>query len=198
LDSLKGLADEIVVVDSGSSDRTREIAAAAGARVFQKVWAGYGPQKQFALEQSTGDWVLNVDADERVTASLKDEILQTLSSVDPAVAAYNVPFRLFVLRRRLRFGRGARETHIRLFRRGKALYPARLVHEGIQVDGPVGRLRGEIEHHSYGDFSEYLRKMDEYTALLSAKKRAAGARFSFWMHARLPWELYRAGGIYRR
>lgn len=191
LDSLKGLADEIVLVDGHSTDRTRTIAEAAGARVFQKEWEGYGLQKQFALDQSTGDWVLNIDADERLTPGLREEILRVLtSSPDEEVVAYSIPFRLFVLGRRLRFGRGARETHVRLFRRDRASYPRRIVHEGISVDGPVGKLRGAVDHHSYRDFSEYLKKMDEYTALLSAAKRSAGGRFSFWMHLRLPWEFF--------
>jgi hypothetical protein len=92
--------------------------------------------------------------------------------------------------RRLRFGRGARERHLRLFRRIKGGYPERSVHEGIVVEGPVGRLKGAVDHHSYRDFSEYLRKCDEYTALLAAKKRASGGRFTPWMHLRLPWEFF--------
>lgn len=189
LDSLRGLAGEVVVVDSRSTDRTRDLAATAGAKVFERDWPGYGPQKQFALEQATGDWVLNVDADERVTPGLAAEINALLSGA-PAADGYEIPFRLFFLGRRLRFGRGAREFHVRLFRRDKASYPARAVHEGISVQGALGRLTGAVEHHSYQDFSEYLRKCDEYTALRAAQRRAAGARFSAWSHLRLPWEFF--------
>jgi glycosyltransferase involved in cell wall biosynthesis len=189
LDGLRGLADEIVLVDGCSTDRTREIGSSAGARVFTRAWEGYGPQKQFALEQAKGDWVLNVDADERVTPFLAAEIRSLLEG-NPAAAGYEIPFHLFFLGRRLRFGRGAREVHLRLFRREKARYPARPVHEAVEVEGPVGRLTGVVEHHSYRDFSEYLRKCDEYTALLAAKKRAAGMRFSAWMNFRLPWEFF--------
>jgi glycosyltransferase involved in cell wall biosynthesis len=189
LDSLRGLADEIILVDGFSTDRTREIGALAGARVLSRAWDGYGPQKQFALEQATGDWVLNVDADERVTPPLAAEIRSILAG-DPAADGYEIPFQLFFLGRRLRFGRGAREVHLRLFRRDKARYPARSVHEGVEVEGRVGRLAGSVEHHSYRDFSEYLKKCDEYTALLAAKKRAAGIRFSAWMNFRLPWEFF--------
>jgi glycosyltransferase involved in cell wall biosynthesis len=189
LASLQGLADEVVVVDSHSTDRTREIAAAAGAKVFERDWPGYGPQKQFALEQAAGEWVLNVDADERVTPALAEEIRKLLAGTPPA-DGYRLPFRLFFLGRRLRFGRGAREFHVRLFRRDKASYPARAIHEGVEVRGAIGRLRGAVEHHSYADLSEYLRKCDEYTALRAAQRRAAGARFSAWSHLRLPWEFF--------
>jgi glycosyltransferase involved in cell wall biosynthesis len=189
LESLKGLADEIVLVDSHSQDRTREIAAAAGARVFERDWPGYGPQKQFALEQARGEWVLNLDADERATPELKEEVLSVIAS--PAAAAgYSIPFRLYFMGRRLRFGRGVRERHVRLFLREKSRYPAGEVHEGVRVDGPVGSLRGPVDHHSYRDFSEYLKKCDEYTGLIAARKRAAGARFSSWMHLRLPLEFF--------
>lgn len=189
LESLKGVADEIVLVDSGSTDRTLEIARAAGARVFQREWPGYGPQKQFALEQATGDWVLNLDADERLTPALAAEI-RALMNASPSAAGYALPFRLFFMGRRLRFGRGARETHVRLFLREKASYPARAIHEGVTVEGPVGSLSGAVDHHSYRNFSEYLAKCDEYTGLIAAKKRASGARFSAWMHLRLPAEFF--------
>jgi glycosyltransferase involved in cell wall biosynthesis len=189
LAALKGLADEIVVVDNRSTDRTRDIAAAAGARVFERDWPGYGPQKQFALEQASGEWVLNVDADERVTPALAAEIKRVLAGF-PGMDGYRIPFHLFFMGRRLRFGRGARESHVRLFRRDKTSYPQRPIHEGVEVWGPLGTLRGAIEHHSYHDFSEYLKKCDEYTALLSGKKRAAGGRFSPWMHLRLPFEFF--------
>ena len=189
LDSLHGLADEIVLVDGLSTDRTREIASAAGARVSTREWDGYGPQKQFALEQAKGDWVLNVDADERVTPSLAAEIRSLLAG-EPLANGYEIPFHFNFLGRRLRFGRGAKEVHLRLFRRDQAHYPDRPVHEGIVVKGSVGRLSGAVEHNSYRDFSEYLKKCDEYTALLSAKKRAAGKSFSFWMNFRLPWEFF--------
>lgn len=189
LESLKGLAEEIIVVDSHSTDRTRDVAQAAGARVFERDWPGYGPQKQFALDQAKGAWVLNVDADERVTPALAAEIRELLKG-ETSFAGYSLPFQLFFMGRRLRFGRGAWERHVRLFRRVKASYPLQAVHEGVAVDGPVGALSGAVEHHSYRNFSEYLAKCDEYTALIAGRKRAAGARFSFWHHFRLPWEFF--------
>jgi glycosyltransferase involved in cell wall biosynthesis len=189
LESLKGLAGEVIVVDSHSADRTREIAAAAGARVFERDWPGYGPQKAFALGQASGAWVINLDADERVTPELAREIKALLAG-RPEANGYELPFRNFFLGRRLRFGRGARESHLRLFRRDQASYPERKVHEGVEVRPPVGRLRGAVEHHSYRDFSEYLKKCDEYTAIIAARKRAAGGVFRPWMNLRLPWEFF--------
>jgi hypothetical protein len=132
---------------------------------------------------------LNIDADERVTPALAEDIRAILRG-GTSFAGYDIPFRLFFMGRRLRFGRGARETHLRLFRRDKSNYPAHPVHEGVAVDGPVGRLSGAIDHHSYRNFSEYLAKCDEYTGLIAARKRAAGGRFSPWMHLRLPAEFF--------
>jgi len=189
LESLRGLADEIVVVDSHSTDRTQEIAASHGARVIQKDFAGFGPQKQFALEQATGDWVLNIDADERVTPSLAAEIREVLSA-PLAVNGYVLPFHNIFLGRRLRFGGHWSEGHLRLFRRDKGRYAGRDIHEGIDVAAPLGRLRGAVRHESYRNFSEYLEKCNRYTGLIARDKRRRGKRFRLWHHLRLPWEFF--------
>jgi glycosyltransferase involved in cell wall biosynthesis len=187
LASLRGVADEIVLVDSGSTDRTRDIARAAGARVFERAWEGFGPQKQFALEQATGDWVLNLDADEGLSPLLQEEIRGVLSQ-PTGLSGYELPFHLYFLGRRLRFGGCAREFHVRLFRRAKARYVGGKIHEGITVDGPLGRLRGPVRHESYKTFGEYLEKCNRYTDLIAEKKYAEGKRFAVWHHLRLPWE----------
>lgn len=189
LESLRGLADDIVVVDSRSTDRTREIAAAHGARVIEKDFAGFGPQKQFALEQAGGDWVLNIDADERVTPALAEEIRGVLS-VSPPVNGFFLPFHNIFLGRRLRFGSHWSESHLRLFRRDKGRYAGRDIHEGIDVVPPLGRLRAAVRHESYQNFSEYLEKCNRYTGLIARDKRRRGKRFHLWHHLRLPWEFF--------
>lgn len=189
LDSVKGLADEIVLVDGRSTDRTREIARAAGAKVFEKDWEGYGPQKQHALEQASGDWVLNLDADERLSPALAEEIRSVLRG-SGSPNGYELPFHVYFLGRRLRFGGCAREFHVRLFRRSAASYAGKAIHEGITVTPPLARLSAPVRHESYHDLGEYLEKCREYTGLIARDKYAKGQRFAVWHHLRLPWEFF--------
>jgi glycosyltransferase involved in cell wall biosynthesis len=186
--SQAGVANEIVVVDSGSTDNTVEIARAYTENIFHHPWNGYAAQKQFALSKTTGEWVINIDADERLSLGLRDEIVATLRRAETGVAGYRIPFHHYFLGRRLRFGGSGNETHIRLFRRTVANYGDDRVHEGINVDGRIARLRGHIDHHSYRDLSEYLEKCNRYTSLIAEKKWAQGARFSPWHNFRLPYE----------
>ncbi|MBL8022712.1 MAG: glycosyltransferase family 2 protein [Elusimicrobia bacterium] len=187
LESLRGVADEIVVVDSGSTDRTVSIAQEFGARVIHRDFAGFGPQKQFALEQATGEWVLNMDADERLSPALQDEIKSVLAG-EPAVHGYHLRFQNVFLGRRLRFGGLWGERHLRLFRRDKGHYVGKEIHEGISVVPPLGKLRSRILHESYRNFSEYLDKCNRYSGLIARDKFRQGRRFTLWTHARLPWE----------
>jgi glycosyltransferase involved in cell wall biosynthesis len=191
LESVRGVADETVVVDNFSTDRTREIAARLGARVVEHEFEGFGPQKQFALEQAAGDWVLNIDADERVTEDLAREIRALLERpLEGLPAGFEIPFQLVFMGRRLRFGGCFGERHTRLFRREKARYTGAAVHEGIRVDGPLGSLAHPVRHLSYRNFAEYLEKCRRYTGLIAARKFAEGRRFSAWQHLRLPWEFF--------
>lgn len=189
LDSLHGVADEIVLVDSHSTDRTRDIAREKGARVIERDFAGFGPQKQFALEQATGDWVINIDADERLSPALGQEIRAVLAG-SPTVNGFHLRYHNVFLGRRLRFGGHWSEWHLRLFRRDKAHYEGREIHEGISVVPPYGRLRGPVLHESYKNFAEYLEKCNRYTGLIARDKYRKGRRFTLWSHARLPWDFF--------
>ncbi len=186
--SLAGVASEIVVVDSGSTDNTVEIARAYTENIFHRQWDGYAAQKQFALEQAKSEWVINIDADERLSSGLRDEIVETLRAPSADVAGFRIPFHHYFLGKRLRFGGNVNETHIRLFRRTKARYGEDRVHEGINVDGRISRLRHHIDHLSYRDLTEYLEKCNRYTSLIAEKKWSQGARFSVWHNLRLPYE----------
>lgn len=188
LESVKTVADEIIVVDSGSKDRTIEICKQYGSKVLFHEWSGYAAQKQFALENASESWVLNIDADERLTMPLQQEIRDVLANNPPAVNAFHIPFHTFFLGERLRFGRSSGESHVRLFRRGRARYGIEQVHEGIKVEGALGRLTQAIEHHSYHDIYEYLKKCNEYTSTIAEAKYERGARFHLWHHLRLPYE----------
>ncbi|HRY30097.1 MAG TPA: glycosyltransferase family 2 protein [Elusimicrobiota bacterium] len=190
LDSLKGVADEIVVVDSHSADRTRDIARKYTDKVFERDFAGYGPQKQFALEQASGEWILNLDADECLTPGLAMEIRTYFQKGDPVPNGFWIPYENYFLGRRLRFGGSFREHHLRLFRKSQGHYAGRVIHEGIAVSPPLGYLNGRIRHESYRGFTEYLEKCNEYTRLIAGQKFAQGRRFAAWHHLRLPWEFF--------
>lgn len=189
LASLEGLASEVVVLDGGSGDRTLEIARARGAKTASRTFDGYASQKQAALEMATGDWVLSIDADERVSAPLGAEI-RALLAAGPDKDGYEIPFEVVFMGAPLRFGGPGSERHLRLFRREKARFAGGLVHEGVEVTGPVGRLRGRMIHLPYRDVSEYLSKLDAYTTYAAEKRRAAGVRPSPLHHLLPLWEFF--------
>ena len=175
-------ADERLVVDTGSEDATRELAAAAGARVVGCEWRGYGATKDWAFTQAEGDWILSLDADERVSEELAAEI-QALTRADTAgTPAYEMPRRFHFMGRWLRHGGCYPDWQLRLFSRGRAEYGQELVHERLKVDGAVGRLKGHLDHYSYPTLSEYLTKLDEYSTLWAQQAHARGRR-GRWYHS---------------
>lgn len=182
-------ADEKLVVDSGSRDRTREVAQAAGARVVDHAWEGYGKQKAFALAQATGEWVLSLDADEALSPELAAELPAALARAD--VDGYELPYRSEVLGKVLRFGGWGREHHLRLFRRSKARIAEVAVHEGFEVDGRLARLQHPVLHRPYEDLSEYLRKVDAYSTLGAHERIRRGRAFSSASMLRAPWGFFR-------
>ncbi|MDE2144277.1 MAG: glycosyltransferase family 2 protein [Elusimicrobia bacterium] len=190
LESLKGLAGEIVVVVSAdTTDRTEELARAAGAKTIRRAFDDYARQRQAGLDAATGDWCLWIDPDERVTPALSSEIRAVLEAA-PADGGFDVPFEVRFLGRTLRWGGLGSESHVRLFRRTKSRFVGGELHEGIALEGAVGRLRGRIAHEPYRDISDYLGKLDRYTTLAARKRFAAGRRFSPACHLLLPWEFF--------
>ena len=182
-------AAEKVVVDSGSHDRTHDVARAAGARLIEQTWLGYGLQKAFAFKQAQGDWILNLDADERLSPELAAEIPTATERAD--IAGYRLRYRSEMFGRTLRFGGLGHETHLRLFRRSAGRVAERTLHEGVEVDGRVATLSGRVLHRSYASYSEYLTKLDAYTTLSAQARSAQGRRFSALSAARLPWGFFR-------
>jgi glycosyltransferase involved in cell wall biosynthesis len=170
-DCLASLAfcDEIVVLDNASTDGTAEIAAKAGARAVQKPdFAGFGPQKQAALEQASGDWILSIDADERVPDALAREIRVAIAS--GTHAGYRINRSTFFLGRYLRYGGWYPDPVLRLARRPAARFSADAVHERLEVSGGVGDLDADLLHMSYRNIDDVLAKQRRY-ALLSAQMR---------------------------
>lgn len=155
-------ADEIVVVDSGSTDDTVAIALAMGARVSQTLeWPGFGPQKNRALDLATGGWVLSIDADERVTPRLQEEIRAAIQ--EQAFDAYTINRRSSYCGQYMAHSGWYPDRLLRLFRRGCGRFSDALVHEALEVKGRVGQLEGELLHESYDNFEAVLEKMNRYS-----------------------------------
>jgi glycosyltransferase involved in cell wall biosynthesis len=172
-----GFCDEIVVVDAGSTDRTRDIAAAAGARVVVNTpWPGYAAQRNVALSAARHDWVLCLDADERVTPGLRDEIQAARAGGFAPYDGYRMPRVAFYLGRWIRGTDWYPDRQLRLFDRRKGRWQETLIHESVRVQGRVGRLSGELEHYTYRDVSHHLRAIDQYTTLWAQQAYAEGRR----------------------
>jgi hypothetical protein len=168
--------EEIVVVDSGSDDDTLAIARRHGARVIEQAWLGFGPQKQFAVEQARHDWVLCVDADERVSDELRAGILAELAA--PKFHAYRFPRCNRFMGRYLRHGEGYPDWSLRLFDRHHARWSDDAVHEKVLTTTAVGALRGDLLHDSAETLAHYLTKQDRYTTLAAEEALARGRRAS--------------------
>lgn len=175
---LRSLAfcDEIVIVDSGSSDDTVYLGEKYGARVIQSEWLGFGPQKQFAVTQAKHDWVLCIDADERVSDELRESIAAALLA--PTAHAYRFPRCNRFMGRYLRHGEGYPDWSLRLFHRAYARWSGDAVHEKVLTDAPVGELRGDLLHDSAESLDTYLAKQNRYTTLAAQEALASGKRAS--------------------
>jgi glycosyltransferase involved in cell wall biosynthesis len=168
-------ADEVVVVDSESTDDTAAIARNLGARVVVRPWPGYVEQKNFAASLASHDWVLSLDADERVTPALAGDIQSALAAA-PTHQAFRVPRVTWHLGRWIRSTDWYPDEQVRLFDRAKARWTGQLVHEGLQVDGSIGRLGGELQHFAYRNISDHLETIDRYTTYAAQQMHAAGRR----------------------
>jgi glycosyltransferase involved in cell wall biosynthesis len=166
-------ADEIVVVDSASSDGTAAIAERRGARVVQKEWLGFGRQKQFAVDQATHDWVLCLDADERLSPELAADIAKALAA--PVAPVYRMARRNRFLGRWLAHGEGYPDWSPRLFNRLNARWSDDLVHEKVLYAVTPGTLAGDLMHDSRDDLSAYLERQNRYTTLAARQAFEKGA-----------------------
>ncbi len=191
-------ADEIVVVDSGSTDRTAEIAKSFGAKVFVEEWKGFARQKNSAIDKCVGTWVLSLDADEELTEELETEIramLEADGAVTPPVDGYRLRLRHVFLGRWMRFGGYYPDLKLRLFRRvteeGPAHFTDRPVHESVQVAGRVETMEKDFLHHGYPELEIYLEHMNRYSTLgakiAAGKGKVSGSWMAFcWNVALVP------------
>ncbi len=171
-------ADEIIVVDSGSTDRTVALARQFTDKVLTVEWRGYGATKNLALEHATGEWILWLDADERVPAELAAEMQEVLRSNDEVIAGYAVARRAYFLGRWIKHCGWYPGRVTRLFRRANARFTESNVHEQIVVDGRVAALKNDLLHYTDPSLQHYFHKFNRYTSLAAADLQAAGKKFS--------------------
>jgi glycosyltransferase involved in cell wall biosynthesis len=202
LKSVQGIADEIVVVDSGSTDATVAIAQSFGAKVVMEPWKGFARQKNSALEKAGCDWVLSLDADEEVSPELAASIKALLQTgAAPQFAGYTMN------RRNLYFGKWIRHSgyypdpKLRLIRRGAAQFELRDVHEDMKMAGELGHLQGDLVHHAYATLESFIEHANRYSSLgadMVARERTAGfsvVNIVFRPIVRFLWSYFVRGGF---
>lgn len=168
---------EVLVIDSGSQDNTVELAKAEGATVIYNPWPGYSQQRQFGLERASYDWVLSVDADERVSPALRESII-SLFEGDMTTTGFAINRRNHFMGHPLNYGEGYPDWIIRLFNRQHASWSQDLVHEKVTLEGDVERLGGDLDHFSEESLAEYLAKQNQYTTLQAEQMYQSGKRSS--------------------
>jgi len=170
-------ADEIIVVDSGSRDLTLSIAKEFKARVFQEPWKGFAGQKNSAQDKAKGPWILNIDADERVTEGLRLEIQKVLQ--EDSQAGFRMPRKNFFCGQWIRHGGWYPNYQLRLYRKEAGKFAPREVHEQVEVEGRVGTLISPLNHYTYHSISDYIKRMDRYSEL-SARQYLKERRQISW------------------
>jgi len=168
-------ADEVIVVDSGSTDATVDIARGRKARVVVREWPGYVEQKNYAATLASNDWILSLDADERISPGLAGEIQQLLRS-EPPRHSYRIPRVTFHLGRWIRTTDFYPDFQARLYDRRSARWQGKYVHESVLADGPPGYLKGEIEHYSFRDLHDQIERLNHYTTLSARQMHESGRR----------------------
>jgi glycosyltransferase involved in cell wall biosynthesis len=166
-------ADEILVVDSGSTDGTQALCRSHGATVVDHPWMGYSAQKQFALKEAACDWVLSLDADEVVSEALAEEIRTAIGNASPDVGGFSMPRLSFYLGRWIRHGGWYPDRKVRLVRKGRGTWVGEALHEKLVVDGRVLQLSQPLLHFVYRDISDQLATIDRFSSIAASERGCA-------------------------
>jgi glycosyltransferase involved in cell wall biosynthesis len=168
-----------VIVDSGSTDKTVEIAKSLGAKVFVESWKGFGEQKNSVIDKCRGRWILLIDADEEITPELKERIRNITENQSPQHEVYKIQFRSVCFGKEIKYGGWSGFYRIRLFRNGAGRYDDKQVHENFLTSSAIGTIKERIIHYTYGNLEEYFNKFNSYTSKLAAQYYEKGKKKSF-------------------
>jgi glycosyltransferase involved in cell wall biosynthesis len=174
LASLRGIADEIIVVDSGSTDKTASIAREHGVALFERAWTNYSEQKNFAAECAQNEWVFSMDADEELSSALQTSLLD-LKKLEPQSSVYEMPRKTWYLGAWIKHSGWYPDFQRRLYRRDKAQFSG-IIHEALRFAGKPGRLNGDLLHYTVRSFAEHEQKVERYAVLAAQQMYAAGER----------------------
>jgi glycosyltransferase involved in cell wall biosynthesis len=170
------IADEVIVVDSGSSDGTVELCRSRGAQVVHHEWEGYVLQKQFALETARGEWILNLDADEALSEELSEEILAAIRCAEPQVGGFSMPRLSRYLNRWIRHGGWYPDRKVRLVRKGRGRWVGDGLHEKLQISGTVKELERPLHHYVYRDISDQVNTINRFSTVTADHRKASGSQ----------------------
>lgn len=165
LESVKKFADEIVIVDSGSTDKTEEIAKSFNAKFYFQKWLGYGPQRNKAIELASSEWVLNIDADEEISEELAKKIVDIKDEKNGNIDVFKINFMSVCFGKKIKHGGWSNSYRIRLFKKNSGRFNENNVHEEFITNSHIGKINEYILHHSYSDLEDYFTKFNKYTTL---------------------------------